>query len=194
MRKSFPVVMSPPPSRQHPAVAAMADAATETADFAVPEADAGFALTKRSPRRVIKPSQHERTAGSPGITGSGQRQEDANVIIRMREWWNDPPARGRHRQGLPLVPSEDCRREWDAAQRSAAARLDRIERAWTILYGLGRRRFYAIAHWPSDEPLIVEAPTPESLREQMREAEVLPSAASAPSWIPPRHAYAVRAA
>lgn len=121
-------------------------------------------------------------------------RKDSHVITRMREWWNDPPARGRHRQGLPRVPDEECRRHWDAEQRSVAAYLDRVERAWTILYSVGRRRFYAIASWPADEPLIVEAPTPETLREQMREAELPGPAPSTPWWLPFHHASAARAA
>ncbi|MEV5412123.1 hypothetical protein AB0K60_25210 [Thermopolyspora sp. NPDC052614] len=54
----------------------------------------------------------------------------------------------------------------------AAARLDRAERAWAVLYGVGRRRFYAFAQWTVEEPLVVEAPTVEELLDQMREAEV----------------------
>jgi len=76
-----------------------------------------------------------------------------------------------HRLGLPAVPQADCRWRWDAAQRTAAARLDRVERAWTVLYGVGRRRFYAFAQRTTDEPLIVEAATVEELREMMRPAE-----------------------
>lgn len=104
------------------------------------------------------------------------------MIGRMREWWHDPPARGRHRQGLPAVRDVDCRRQWDAEQRLAATRLDRAERAWTVLYGVGRRRFYAFAQWAVEEPLIVEASTTEDLREQMREAETPRLRPAAPAW------------
>lgn len=103
------------------------------------------------------------------------------MIGRMREWWIDPPARGRHRLGLPAVPEADCRWRWDTAERAAAARLDRAERAWTVLYGVGRRRFYAFAQWTAEEPLVVEAATVEELREVMREAET-PGSYPAAAW------------
>ncbi len=66
-------------------------------------------------------------------------------------------------------------------QRAAAARLDLVERAWTVLYGVGRRRFYAFAQWVTDEPLIVEATTVEALCEVMREAET-PALSPAATW------------
>ncbi|MEV7004956.1 hypothetical protein [Streptosporangium sp. NPDC051022] len=40
-----------------------------------------------------------------------------------------------------------------------------------MLYSLGERRFYAIATWPTPEPLMVAADTVEELEERMRQAE-----------------------
>ncbi|MEV5412051.1 hypothetical protein AB0K60_24835 [Thermopolyspora sp. NPDC052614] len=68
------------------------------------------------------------------------------------------------------------------AERAAAARLDLVERAWTVLYGVGRRRFYAFTQWVTDEPLVVEATTVEGLREVMREAETSALSAASPLW------------
>ncbi|MEV5412133.1 hypothetical protein AB0K60_25260 [Thermopolyspora sp. NPDC052614] len=116
------------------------------------------------------------------------------MIDKMREWWHDPPARGRHRQGLPLVRGADCRWQWDTEQRSTAARLDRAERAWTILYGVGRRRFYAFAAWTVEEPLVIEAPTAEELREQMREAEMPRPSTAAQTWTAQSRHYEGKAA
>ncbi|MEV8639311.1 hypothetical protein AB0395_47425 [Streptosporangium sp. NPDC051023] len=40
-----------------------------------------------------------------------------------------------------------------------------------MLYSLGQRRFYALAAWPTPEPLIISDDTAEGLAERMREAE-----------------------
>jgi hypothetical protein len=75
----------------------------------------------------------------------------------------------RHGKGRPSVPVH--RRAWDTGQRLAAARLDRAEPVWAVSYGLGSRRFYAIAAWPVSVSLILEARSIDELRELMREAE-----------------------
>ncbi|MET8140184.1 ATP-binding protein [Sphaerisporangium sp. NPDC005288] len=79
------------------------------------------------------------------------------------------PARGRHRPGVAptLVPS----RRWDAAERAAAQQLDQMEPVWAIWYGVGSRRFYAVATWPLPAPLALQAGTADELRNLMREAE-----------------------
>ncbi|MEU9890783.1 hypothetical protein [Sphaerisporangium sp. NPDC051011] len=46
-----------------------------------------------------------------------------------------------------------------------------MEPAWTILYGPWSRRFYALALYPTPEPLVVEARTAQELLAQMRQAE-----------------------
>ncbi|WP_329089254.1 ATP-binding protein [Streptosporangium sp. NBC_01469] len=83
----------------------------------------------------------------------------------------DPHARqsGRHRRGAAIAQVDS--RPWDPAERAAAERLDRIEPAWTVWYGLGTRHFHAIATWPAPEPLIVRADTADELRDLIREAE-----------------------
>ncbi|GIH62859.1 hypothetical protein [Microbispora siamensis] len=86
---------------------------------------------------------------------------------------------GRHasaRQATGRPSDEVHRRYWDAEQRLAAARLDEVEPAWAISYGLGSRRFYAIATWPVPHPLILDATSLDELRELMREAEMTPAA------------------
>lgn len=82
-------------------------------------------------------------------------------------------ASARHATGRPS--DEVHRRYWDAEQRLAAARLDQAELAWAISYGLGSRRFYAIATWPVPHPLILDATSLDELRELMREAEMSPA-------------------
>ncbi|MGW4644624.1 ATP-binding protein [Sphaerisporangium sp. NPDC004334] len=79
------------------------------------------------------------------------------------------PARGRHRPGVArtLVPS----RRWDAAERAAAQQLDQMEPVWAIWYGVGSRRFYAVATWPLPAPLVLQAGAADELRDLMREAE-----------------------
>ncbi|MEO3808542.1 ATP-binding protein [Sphaerisporangium sp. B11E5] len=46
-----------------------------------------------------------------------------------------------------------------------------MEPAWSIWYGVGSRRFYAVATWSSPCPLLLKASTAEELRHLMREAE-----------------------
>ncbi|GII63286.1 hypothetical protein Skr01_33710 [Sphaerisporangium krabiense] len=66
---------------------------------------------------------------------------------------------------------------WDPAKTAAAAMLDQAEPGWFIFYGVGTRRFVAIAMWNAPSALRVEAPTLDELREQMREAELGATAA-----------------
>ncbi|GII87284.1 hypothetical protein Ssi03_52740 [Sphaerisporangium siamense] len=60
---------------------------------------------------------------------------------------------------------------WDAGKRALAAQMDRLEPGWHVMYGLWSRRFYAIATC-CPVAMIVEARTPEELRERMREGEL----------------------
>jgi hypothetical protein len=76
---------------------------------------------------------------------------------------------GRHRTGARPGPVQP--RRWDLAKQAAAAQLDQLEPAWFVSYGVGCRRFHAIATWHTT-PLRVEAATIPELREQMREAEL----------------------
>ena len=46
-----------------------------------------------------------------------------------------------------------------------------MEAGWSISYGVGSRRFYAIAVWPAPEPLIVQACAADQLCRLIREAE-----------------------
>jgi hypothetical protein len=86
---------------------------------------------------------------------------------------------GRHASARHATarPSDRVhRRYWGAEQRWAAARLDEAEPAWAVSYGLGSRRFYAIATWPVPHPLILDATSLDELRELMREAKMSPAA------------------
>ncbi|MFI6456538.1 ATP-binding protein [Streptosporangium amethystogenes] len=76
---------------------------------------------------------------------------------------------GRHRRGEPV--DQRGPRQWDREQREVAARLDRAEAGWLVMYGVGGRRFYAIAAGQVPEPLVVEARTAEELCALMRETE-----------------------
>lgn len=87
---------------------------------------------------------------------------------------------GRHRRGEPVMPVPP--RPWDVAKQAAARQLNLIEPAWTVWYGLGARRFYAVATWPAPEPLIVQARTADELYDLMREAE---QATPSPTWLVP---------
>ncbi|WP_433352213.1 hypothetical protein ACQP25_03945 [Microtetraspora malaysiensis] len=82
----------------------------------------------------------------------------------------------RHAIGRPSV--RVYRRDWDADKRRAAAQLDQAEPAWLVSYGLGSRRFFAVAAWPVSRPLIVEAINVDELRDLMREAELTEIAAN----------------
>ncbi|WP_405143885.1 hypothetical protein OG589_39955 [Sphaerisporangium sp. NBC_01403] len=76
---------------------------------------------------------------------------------------------GRHTIGRPYVRVEPGHA--DPRARATAVLLDRLEPAWTILYGPWSRRFYALALFATPAPLIVEAFTAQELKEQMRQAE-----------------------
>ncbi|WP_326825307.1 ATP-binding protein [Streptosporangium sp. NBC_01756] len=76
---------------------------------------------------------------------------------------------GRHRRGLPAVQVRPA--EWDVADRASAEQLDRLEPTWAVWYGVGTRRFYAVAAWPASGPLLVCARTAAGLRDLMRQAE-----------------------
>ncbi len=76
---------------------------------------------------------------------------------------------GRHRVGL--TPTTVPRRLWDGPARERAQFMDRSTVDWTVLYSLGRRRFYALATWPAPVPVVVEDDTAEGLRARMSEAE-----------------------
>lgn len=79
-------------------------------------------------------------------------------------------AAARHARGQAAIHVR--RRSWDADKRHAAALLDLVEPAWVVFYGLGSRRFFAMATWPVPRPLIVSAADVEELRDLMREAEL----------------------
>ncbi|WP_433247279.1 hypothetical protein ACQPYK_46740 [Streptosporangium sp. CA-135522] len=83
----------------------------------------------------------------------------------------NPRTPGRHRAGLAPVAVVP-RRLWDGPARAEAERLDGAWPGWTVLYGAGGRRFYAMATWPTPEALIVSDPTPEGLEAQMHDAEM----------------------
>ncbi|MEZ0072258.1 hypothetical protein [Planotetraspora sp. GP83] len=77
---------------------------------------------------------------------------------------------GRHRDGVK--PPEYRRRFWDCQARGMARWLDQRSQGWTVMYGAGSRRFYAMAAWPVPEPLIVEARTAAELEALMYEQEM----------------------
>ncbi|MGW4421769.1 hypothetical protein [Streptosporangium sp. NPDC004631] len=76
---------------------------------------------------------------------------------------------GRHRAGQART-SVVHRRLWDGPARAQAERLAQAWPSWTVLYGVGSRRFYALAAWATSEPLMVEAATAEELERRMYEA------------------------
>ncbi|MEV6981523.1 hypothetical protein AB0M95_09720 [Sphaerisporangium sp. NPDC051017] len=87
---------------------------------------------------------------------------------------------GRHRVGGPQVRVEP--RSWDPAKKAAASQVDQMEPGWFVSYGVGSRRFVAIATWRAPQPLRVEAGSVEELRELMREAELGAMAGLGRSW------------
>ncbi|GGK69043.1 hypothetical protein Sme01_14400 [Sphaerisporangium melleum] len=87
----------------------------------------------------------------------------------MNRYGHQPRAKGRHRQGAGF--EHVVRRQWDLAEQAAAHLLDLLEPGWAVMYGVGTRRFYAIATWPALEPLIIEARATDELCRLMREAE-----------------------
>ncbi|MEU0517920.1 hypothetical protein [Streptosporangium sp. NPDC006007] len=76
---------------------------------------------------------------------------------------------GRHRAGQART-SMVHRRLWDGPARAQAERLAQAWPSWTVLYGVGSRRFYAMATWATSEFLMVEAATSEELERRMYEA------------------------
>ncbi|MEV6983246.1 hypothetical protein AB0M95_18580 [Sphaerisporangium sp. NPDC051017] len=88
---------------------------------------------------------------------------------RWRLYGRNAEPTGRHTLGRPYVPVEPG--DPDPRARATAVLLDRLEPAWTILYGPWSRRFYAVAMFPAPYPLIVEESTAQELTEQMRQAE-----------------------
>ncbi|MFC4531548.1 ATP-binding protein [Sphaerisporangium dianthi] len=79
-------------------------------------------------------------------------------------------AKGQHRRGT--VEQRVVPKGWDAAERATAEHIDQLEPTWAVWYGVGSRRFYAVATWPAPVPLMVEARSADELRDLMREAEV----------------------
>ncbi|MEU0519726.1 hypothetical protein [Streptosporangium sp. NPDC006007] len=77
-------------------------------------------------------------------------------------------APGRHLIGQPATTVH--RRLWDGPARAEAERLARTWPSWIVLYGVGSRRFYALAAWPVSEPLMIEAADAEDLERRMYEA------------------------
>ncbi|GGK99125.1 hypothetical protein Sme01_60340 [Sphaerisporangium melleum] len=95
-------------------------------------------------------------------------------MMQLKRLWRLFGARtaertGRHSAGQPYVEVE--RGEPDPGARATAVLLDRLEPAWTIVYGPWSRRFYAMPLFPTPSPLTVDALTSHALLEQMREAE-----------------------
>ncbi|MGW4424939.1 hypothetical protein [Streptosporangium sp. NPDC004631] len=87
-------------------------------------------------------------------------------------WHRDPRdsgTSGRHRAGQ-VRPAVVYRRLWDGPARAQAEQLAQAWPSWTVLYGVGSRRFYALATWQVSEPLMVEAATAEELERRMYEA------------------------
>ncbi|MGW4421600.1 hypothetical protein [Streptosporangium sp. NPDC004631] len=76
---------------------------------------------------------------------------------------------GRHRAGQART-SVVHRRLWDGPARAQAERLAQAWPSWTVLYGVGSRRFYALATWATSEPLMIEAADAEELERRMYEA------------------------
>ncbi|WP_327046817.1 hypothetical protein OG320_02630 [Microbispora sp. NBC_01189] len=79
----------------------------------------------------------------------------------------DQRPRGRHRDGTE--PGVFLRRAWDLDKRAEARRMAAQWPDWTVLYGPGSRRFYAMAAWPVPEPLILEASTAVDLDALLRQ-------------------------
>jgi anti-sigma regulatory factor (Ser/Thr protein kinase) len=96
--------------------------------------------------------------------------------------WHENQVRpgGRHRRGEPLT--EVRPRRWDAVNRERARRIDETEPSWTVWYGVGTRRFHAVAGRP-DFP-VVQARTAEELDDLMREAERTGPARPLPAPVP----------
>ncbi|GHE45565.1 hypothetical protein GCM10017673_54530 [Streptosporangium violaceochromogenes] len=82
-----------------------------------------------------------------------------------------PRTPGRHRAGQPTASAPVYRRVWDGPARQKAENLERSRPGWVVWYGTGTRHFYAIATWPTPEPVMVSADSAEDLEEQMNHAE-----------------------
>ena len=95
---------------------------------------------------------------------------------------NPTRAPGRHRAGQVPAVVTVRRRVWDRPARAEAEHLTLIWPGWTIFYGVGSRQFYAIASWPTPEPVMVCDRTAEGLEAQMHEAEIpLPARYTTPA-------------
>lgn len=84
----------------------------------------------------------------------------------------------RHRHGAhcgrhcPAAPrSQAYRRAWDSEQRGEAERIGARWPGWHVMYGVGSRRFYAIAAWQGCERILLAADTPGELERLMAEVE-----------------------
>jgi hypothetical protein len=89
-------------------------------------------------------------------------------VNRPLAWYSAAPS-GQHVEGAPAAAVRPI--WWDPASRAAAAELDQLEPGWMVWYGPWSRRFYAIAAWNAPCPVLLDAPTAEELRDQMRQAE-----------------------
>ncbi|GII88300.1 hypothetical protein Ssi03_62900 [Sphaerisporangium siamense] len=87
---------------------------------------------------------------------------------------------GRHEEGAPVTDVQPIR--WDEDKKATAAQLDQLEPGWQVIYGLWSRRYYAFATC-CPVALMVDAPTPEELRERMREGEMDAMAAIQPGRV-----------
>ncbi|MGW4426129.1 hypothetical protein [Streptosporangium sp. NPDC004631] len=92
-------------------------------------------------------------------------------MMWRRALHDSPPSgtSGRHRAGQ-VRPTTVHRRLWDGPARAEAERLAQAWPSWTILYGVGSRRFYALAAWATSEPLMIEGADAEELERRMYEA------------------------
>jgi hypothetical protein len=88
-------------------------------------------------------------------------------MSNLLAWCTEPS--GHHADGTPVSTVRPVR--WDAEHRAAADRLDQLEPGSMVWYGPWSRRFYAIAAWNAPSPLLLDAPTAEELRDQMRQVE-----------------------
>ncbi|MEV7014136.1 hypothetical protein [Streptosporangium sp. NPDC051022] len=88
--------------------------------------------------------------------------------------WRRSRDPGRHRDGQATASTPvKTLRPWDGHARAEAERLTRAWNGWTVLYGPGSRRFYAVAAWPTPEPMVLDDRTPDGLEARMREAEAV---------------------
>ena len=110
--------------------------------------------------------------------------------MKWRRPSRDPGTSGRHRAGQARTAMVH-RRLWDGPARAQAERLAQAWPDWLVLYGVGSRRFYALAAWPTPEPLMVDAATSEELEARMHETVMTvathretPSPAPVPTALP----------